>query len=57
MDDEAHQQLISYGLEFTDWVREKIELVPVIKPLVLLVKRLLYNHGLNIPFYGILSLY
>lgn len=43
-----------YGIEFTDWVHQKRRQLPYLTELVLLLKKLLSLHELNIPYYGIL---
>ena len=50
--DETYRPLVSYGIMFTAWVIQKIQMLPIIKPLVLLTKRLLYSSGLNVPYHG-----
>lgn len=52
LDDETNGPLVSYGVIFTNWVIKKLQLVPLLKPIVVLLKRLLYASHLNIPYYG-----
>lgn len=54
--DAIHYPFISCGIIFTDWVIQKMQFKPVLQPITLLAKRLLYNHNLNVLFHGIFML-
>eukprot|EP00826_Nyctotherus_ovalis_P033582 TRINITY_DN2729_c0_g1_i13.p1 TRINITY_DN2729_c0_g1~~TRINITY_DN2729_c0_g1_i13.p1 ORF type:complete len:485 (-),score=146.76 TRINITY_DN2729_c0_g1_i13:443-1897(-) len=40
------------GIKFVDWIKARMKEAPELKPIVLLLKMLLANNGLNIPYHG-----
>ena len=46
---------VSYGVQFTDWVKQRVKEMPILKPLTLLSKQLLSNFNLNIPYHGTIT--
>ena len=50
---ESGRSLVKNGVIFTKWVAQRIEEAPYLKSLVLLLKLLLANNGLNVPYHGI----
>ena len=54
IDDRVNRPPVFYGIKFTSWVMQKLQIIDCFRSLVILVKRLIYNHQLNLLFYGTL---
>jgi len=54
---ESMHSYVLYGIFFTNWVIQKLKEFTHLKALVLLLKKLLSMHGLNIPYHGGISSY
>ena len=50
--DEIYKPFVVLGVSFAEWAVAKICQYPILKPLILLMKRLLYIHSLNISYHG-----
>jgi predicted nucleotidyltransferase len=50
--DDVFRPYVGCGVFFATWVINKICMFPALKHLILITKRLLYRHGLNISYYG-----
>lgn len=58
-DNSANGELSSvwYGIKFVEWLKVEADLSPYLRPLVILLKKLVALHGYNIPFHGGISSY
>lgn len=50
--DDIFRPLVGCGVYYAEWVINKICMFPALKHLILMTKRLLYQHELNISYYG-----
>lgn len=50
--DQTHRPSTTFGIIFSMWIVQRMQLFPVLKPLILLSKCLLYKHNLNVSFHG-----
>eukprot|EP01022_Parablepharisma_sp_SALTPOND_P017858 TRINITY_DN28_c1_g1_i2.p1 TRINITY_DN28_c1_g1~~TRINITY_DN28_c1_g1_i2.p1 ORF type:complete len:590 (-),score=92.31 TRINITY_DN28_c1_g1_i2:1299-3068(-) len=53
-EEKAGTSSVRNGVKFVEWIQERLKEVPALKPVVLLIKMLLANNDLNIPYHGIL---
>ncbi len=50
--DEHGESLVGNGILLTEWAKVKLAEFPVLRPLCYLLKQLLHNNHLNVPYQG-----
>ena len=54
---EGEPSSVWYGIKFVEWMKVESDELPYLRPIVILLKKLVAIHGFNIPFHGGISSY